>query len=78
MPDDARPFQFTRPRGARRKRGAEKRRHIHVSIHAPTRGATTLEVLEELFIEVSIHAPTRGATGLRGISAPPLQELATH
>ena len=34
-----------------------------VSIHAPTRGATSTEIYDEAtFTEVSIHAPTRGAT----------------
>ena len=33
-----------------------------VSIHAPTRGATDVEVISGDGIGVSIHAPTRGAT----------------
>ena len=33
-------FQFTRPRGARQKRGRERRGRRTVSIHAPTGGAT--------------------------------------
>ena len=33
-----------------------------VSIHAPTRGATSKGFLFTLFFWVSIHAPTRGAT----------------
>ena len=36
---------------------------MHVSIHAPTRGATLPPVLfYQIFRLVSIHAPTRGAT----------------
>ena len=34
----------------------------HVSIHAPTRGATLNAPLLGRFLHVSIHAPTRGAT----------------
>ena len=37
---------------------------IHVSIHAPTRGATKDNPPPFCFIVVSIHAPTRGATPL--------------
>ena len=33
-----------------------------VSIHAPTRGATILNLNGDWFLVVSIHAPTRGAT----------------
>ena len=33
-----------------------------ISIHAPTRGATSDEALERIFSKISIHAPTRGAT----------------
>ena len=33
-----------------------------VSIHAPTRGATSPELQNVIAIIVSIHAPTRGAT----------------
>ena len=34
----------------------------HVSIHAPTRGATVMQGRAALMTGVSIHAPTRGAT----------------
>ena len=37
-----------------------------VSIHAPTRGATSHCKYNTCFILVSIHAPTRGATLLSG------------
>ena len=33
-----------------------------VSIHAPTRGATTISPFSYISVLVSIHAPTRGAT----------------
>ena len=36
--------------------------HRHVSIHAPTRGATIYPTLITSSGNVSIHAPTRGAT----------------
>ena len=35
---------------------------IHISIHAPTRGATRNDGLYDDEEEISIHAPTRGAT----------------
>ena len=35
---------------------------LPVSIHAPTRGATSLSISTTASTEVSIHAPTRGAT----------------
>ena len=33
-----------------------------LSIHAPTRGATTTRLRKEQIVGLSIHAPTRGAT----------------
>ena len=35
---------------------------VTISIHAPTRGATTLTHNLEGYLQISIHAPTRGAT----------------
>ena len=35
---------------------------IAISIHAPTRGATTPSISSTLSLIISIHAPTRGAT----------------
>ena len=35
---------------------------LSVSIHAPTRGATSQTLCEVFEPSVSIHAPTRGAT----------------
>ena len=36
--------------------------YVQISIHAPTRGATTSYTLYILYLHISIHAPTRGAT----------------
>ena len=35
---------------------------LTISIHAPTRGATTPHILTDIPYIISIHAPTRGAT----------------
>ena len=45
---------------------------IFVSIHAPTRGATSPSLSPRIRIRVSIHAPTRGAT-LNNIELQQLQ-----
>ena len=37
-------------------------RRAAISIHAPTKGATTAFSTKALFTEISIHAPTKGAT----------------
>ena len=55
-------FQSTRPRGARPERHTALDDARHVSIHAPTRGATFLHAISANLRIVSIHAPTRGAT----------------
>ena len=57
-----RPFQSTRPRGARRGKGQRQRWPHPVSIHAPTRGATPAPACLVHLRPVSIHAPARGAT----------------
>ena len=36
--------------------------YIIISIHAPTRGATLLQLCTKQLFSISIHAPTRGAT----------------
>ena len=54
-------FQFTRPRGARLRHNTNDL-VFDVSIHAPTRGATSLVKKDLQDFVVSIHAPTRGAT----------------
>ena len=41
-----------------------KRASLPVSIHAPARGATNIQTLDERNRAVSIHAPARGATPL--------------
>ena len=44
-----------------------------ISIHAPTRGATDINLSGIVATEISIHAPTRGATiGLHAIYATPV------
>jgi len=55
-------FQSTRPRGARRSLAAIFQLRLPVSIHAPTRGATSAWAPQIKILRVSIHAPTRGAT----------------
>ena len=55
-------FQSTRPRGARRAARFLIRVSIYISIHAPTRGATTRYCRTTPRSRISIHAPTRGAT----------------
>ena len=60
-----RQFQSTHPHGVRPSPdGGFKLNNTLVSIHAPTRGATTtlVVVLCIFILGVSIHAPTRGAT----------------
>ena len=42
-----------------------KDRNYPVSIHAPTRGATTITTQRAVQRKVSIHAPTRGATSVQ-------------
>ena len=56
-------FQSTRPRGAR-PRAHGRDRQVHVSIHAPARGATPRNLRYIPVWIVSIHAPARGATRL--------------
>ena len=55
-------FQSTHPHGVRRRTASISSRSPIVSIHAPTRGATSMEVGTGKRLMVSIHAPTRGAT----------------
>ena len=55
-------FQSTLPRGERQLVNVIKEYGYVISIHAPTRGATT-SLFIHLFLHcISIHAPTRGAT----------------
>ena len=55
-------FQSTHPHGVRPLHNSISLIAPHVSIHAPTRGATAKILLPAYMTVVSIHAPTRGAT----------------
>jgi len=61
-PDLLRRFQSTHPRGVRRVFTEVYFDNIRVSIHAPARGATVIDIIKDTFPDVSIHAPARGAT----------------
>ena len=55
-------FQSTHPRGVRRDGCNLGSTFLHVSIHAPTGGATHGGGTPDAYFVVSIHAPTGGAT----------------
>ena len=55
-------FQSTHPRGVRPYLLQALSLRDMVSIHAPTRGATSRQIFSCVRLAVSIHAPTRGAT----------------
>ncbi len=55
-------FQSTHPRGVRLSGSGWRPGGAEVSIHAPTRGATSDREKNGAAADVSIHAPTRGAT----------------
>ena len=55
-------FQSTHPRGVRPAFSHEKMKLFHISIHAPTWGATRSVARNRRFRGISIHAPTWGAT----------------
>ena len=55
-------FQSTHPHGVRHRGKVQPVLQRAVSIHAPTRGATTISCIQQIPSQVSIHAPTRGAT----------------
>ena len=57
-------FQSTHPHGVRRYVIRRILRRAVVSIHAPTRGATSYIYNRYFAPVVSIHAPTRGATSI--------------
>ena len=63
-------FQFTRPRGARRRGLHLVVVAARVSIHAPTGGATRPRANQVRGACVSIHAPTGGATPEGGTIVP--------
>ena len=56
-------FQSTLPREERQKDSFKRIIDFIISIHAPTRGATSEFKLMTEEQKISIHAPTRGATG---------------
>ena len=52
--------------GSDNQEQSRSRKH-DISIHAPTRGATTSGFKEVDVTQISIHAPTRGATRISWI-----------
>ena len=42
--------------------GNGKEKSLAISIHAPAKGATSLNGVSIVWIEISIHAPAKGAT----------------
>ena len=62
-------FQSTLLQEERRLTGGWNHEYFHISIHAPTRGATTDMGRMDFCRMISIHAPTRGATGILLIPA---------
>ena len=64
-------FQFTRPRGARRRFVVFPMFAISVSIHAPAWGATVRLTEDGSYRVVSIHAPAWGATAATTTSHAP-------
>ena len=59
-------FQSTLLQEERHCTGSAEHVGIVISIHAPTRGATTEPINKPQEKEISIHAPTRGATYICG------------
>ncbi len=57
-------FQSTHLSEVRHDRPVPVHPLLHISIHAPQRGATTLLSPRLLIISISIHAPQRGATAI--------------
>ena len=55
-------FQFTPLREGRRIRFKSTIFPSRISIHAPPRGATMLDLADAAGLDISIHAPPRGAT----------------
>ena len=60
-------FQSTHPRRVRRSCLSRSTHTGGVSIHAPTKGATTVRQVHGAWRHVSIHAPTKGATIFSGV-----------
>ena len=56
-------FQSTLPRRERHFGHIRNSRNLHISIHAPTKGATpNASAICRISFSISIHAPTKGAT----------------
>ena len=55
-------FQSTLPRRERLFAGKIKQNPLHISIHAPAKGATGVKGNFGVIIAISIHAPAKGAT----------------
>ena len=66
-PHNIRTFLYFNPRSYKRSdlTGILGVCGVSISIHAPTRGATSLENQLHRFFLISIHAPTRGATFIK-------------
>ena len=56
-------FQSTLPQRERHFGEAYNFHFFHISIHAPTKGATIMTSFCTICAAISIHAPTKGATG---------------
>ena len=55
-------FQSTHPRRVRHKNWDAVQASLTISIHAPTKGATSAAGILPSALRISIHAPTKGAT----------------
>ncbi len=55
-------FQSTLPRRERRNGQKKEMEPIHISIHAPAKGATHSVRVYVFRVHISIHAPAKGAT----------------
>ena len=55
---------YFNPRSYKRSDNIKKwlQKEMEISIHAPTRGATSIRLVIVIILTISIHAPTRGAT----------------
>ena len=57
-------FQSTLRRTERQYQNQHCQQVILISIHAPTNGATLINILVNIAFAISIHAPTNGATAI--------------
>ena len=60
-------FQSTLPRRERQRQRNPCHTALQISIHAPTKGATAMQMAQGKSEDISIHAPTKGATLMPGI-----------